>query len=87
VDASCKPAAAASAAIGFTPVAATQEDGVTAVTALTADLTLPAAPDAFTVTVPLSGVNGPLTKIVGGQTLLDPTLFEDIFLVLTYDLG
>jgi hypothetical protein len=87
VDGTCQPAAAASAAISFTPVAAVQEDGVTAVTALTADLTLPAAPDAFTVTVPLSGVTGPLTKTVGGQTLLDPTLFEDIFLVLTYDLG
>ena len=83
-----QPATASSeTAVAFTPVPATMEDGVTPVTALTGTLTLPGPPGAFTVTVPLSGVNGPLTTTVAGQARLDPTLFEDIFLVVTYVLG
>ena len=83
-----QPATAASAtAVAFTPVPATMEDGVTPVTALTGTLTLPGVPGAFTVILPLSGVNGPLTTTVAGQVRLDPTLFEDIFLVVTYGLG
>jgi Tc toxin complex TcA C-terminal TcB-binding domain/Neuraminidase-like domain/Putative peptidoglycan binding domain len=88
ISGECQAAtASASAAVAFTPVSGTMGDGVTQIAALSGALTLPPKPGAFTLTVPLSGVQGPLTTTTAGRTLLDSTLFEDIFLLLSYSLG
>jgi hypothetical protein len=73
--------------VTLSPAPGTMEDGVTAITALITPLALPGAPAGFTFTVPLSGVTGPVTTLVAGQARLDPTLFEDIFLIVNYSLA
>ena len=75
------------AAVTLTPIPGTTEDGVTPIAALASDIALPGAPGPLTLTAPLTGVNGPLTTVIDGQTRLDPALFEDIFLILDYALA